>query len=78
MHSKSESEPWRKELSRLEKTEFAPAPLMNGDLLTAHGLRPGPLFKRILDAVYDAQLEGRVNTQEEALKLAMEMAQKGG
>jgi poly(A) polymerase len=63
-----------RELSALEKTEFAPIPLINGDLLTAHGLKPGPSFKRILDAVYDAQLEGRINTQEEALKLALEMA----
>lgn len=67
-----------RELSQLEKTEFAPVPLINGDLLTSHGLKPGPLFKRILDAVYDAQLEGRVSTQEEALNLAMEMAKTGG
>lgn len=65
------------ELFELEKTEFAPDPLINGDLLTSHGLKPGPAFKRILDAVYDAQLEGRVSTQEEALKLALEMAKEG-
>lgn len=66
------------ELSRLEKTEFAPIGLLNGDLLTSHGLKPGPLFKRILDAVYDAQLEGRVSSQEEALEMAMEMAKAAG
>lgn len=64
----------QRELSQLEKTEFAPAPLLNGDVLTARGLRPGPMFKRILDSVYDAQLEGKITTQEEAVKLALDMA----
>ena len=35
---------------------------------------PGPVFKPVLDAVYDAQLEGRVGTKEEAMRLAMELA----
>jgi hypothetical protein len=57
----------------LEKTEYAPAPLIDGDVLTSEGLHPGPIFKRILEAVYDAQLEGRVNTREEAIAFAMQM-----
>lgn len=65
-----------RELTRFERTEFAPEPLINGDLLTARGLRPGPMFKRILDDVYDAQLEGRIHTAEEGLRLAMEWAGK--
>jgi hypothetical protein len=51
----------------LEKTEFAPVPLVNGDDLTAAGMKPGPEFKRILDGVYDAQLEGKVKTRDEAM-----------
>ena len=62
------------QLGVLEKTEVAPAPLITGDDLTAAGLRPGPAFKRILEAVYDAQLEGRVNDRESALRMAMGMA----
>jgi poly(A) polymerase len=65
-----------RELSQLQQTEFAPIPLINGDLLTAHGLKPGPLFKRILDVVYDAQLEERISSVEEGLELAMAMARK--
>jgi poly(A) polymerase len=61
-------------LAELEKTEFAPVPLIDGDVLTREGLHPGPIFKRILEAVYDAQLEGRVKTQEEAIALAMQMS----
>jgi len=49
---------------------IAPAPLVTGDDLAGAGLVPGPAFKGILDAVYDAQLEGRVRTRDEALELA--------
>jgi hypothetical protein len=62
------------ELGALKGTEFAPAPLITGDDLTAAGMMPGPGFKRILERVYDAQLEGRIGTREEALALAREGA----
>lgn len=47
-----------------------PPPLLTGDDLKRHGIRPGPRFKTLLDEVRDAQLEGRVGTREEALRLA--------
>jgi poly(A) polymerase len=53
---------------------YAPLPLITGDDLTAAGLRPGKLFKRILDEAYDAQLEGRIDTKREAMALAMKIA----
>jgi poly(A) polymerase len=59
------------ELAELEKTDFAPPPLLNGDDLTAAGLKPGPEFKRLLDSVYDAQLEGKVQTQRQALDMVI-------
>ncbi|MCL6500003.1 MAG: CCA tRNA nucleotidyltransferase, partial [Firmicutes bacterium] len=34
------------------------------------GLRPGPVLRDILDAVYNAQLEGQVQTRQQALALA--------
>lgn len=61
-------------LSELEKTEFAPVPLITGDDLTAAGLKPGKEFKLALDAAYDAQLEHRVKTKQEALDLAIKTA----
>jgi poly(A) polymerase len=44
-----------------------PAPLINGDDLITLGYKPGPQFKRILSAVEDGQLEGRLRSREEAL-----------
>ena len=51
-----------------------PEPLVTGRDLIAMGLEPGPRFGPILDAVYDAQLEGEVTTREEALALARQAA----
>ncbi|MGD0542658.1 MAG: hypothetical protein ABSB33_14180, partial [Tepidisphaeraceae bacterium] len=58
------------ELAGLSLQDVAPAPLLDGNELIAAGFSPGPAFRRILDAVYDAQLEGRISTKEEAMKLA--------
>ncbi len=47
-----------------------PPRLLTGDDLIAAGYTPGPLFRELLRAVEDAQLEGRVHSREEALDLA--------
>ena len=44
-----------------------PTPLISGDDLIATGFSPGPSFKEILTRVEDEQLEGRLNTREQAL-----------
>ncbi|MBS0197941.1 MAG: CCA tRNA nucleotidyltransferase [Planctomycetes bacterium] len=49
---------------------IAPKPLVTGDHLIEMGMKPGPAFKRVLDGVYDAQLEGRVTNLREGLELA--------
>ncbi|HUB25143.1 MAG TPA: CCA tRNA nucleotidyltransferase [Tepidisphaeraceae bacterium] len=64
------------EFAALEKTDFAPSPLITGDDLTAAGMTPGPAFKRILDAVYDEQLEGRILTKETGLNAAARLAKE--
>jgi poly(A) polymerase len=63
-------------LSELSATDFAPAPFLTGQDLISAGLSPGPLFKRILWDIYDAQLEGRIHTPADALALALQMAAK--
>ena len=39
-----------------------------GDLIEA-GYQPGPEFKKMLAAAEDAQLEGRIHTRDEGLRL---------
>lgn len=53
---------------------LTPDRLVTGDDLAAAGLTPGPQFARILDGVYDAQLEGRVRDRAGALEAALRLA----
>ena len=59
-------------LRKWSADEIAPPPLMSGDDLIIMGLRPGPLFKEILTRVEDEQLEGRLQTSEQALSFVRE------
>lgn len=43
-----------------------PPKLLNGDDLKSMGFQPGPVFKQILGAVEDAQLEGKLASREQA------------
>ena len=49
-----------REKLRLPGCELNPPALINGDDLSRAGLTSGPLFRRILAEVRDAQLEGRI------------------
>jgi poly(A) polymerase len=51
-----------------------PQALVGGNDLIAMGLATGPAFRDILEQVYDAQLEGRAASKEDALALAREIA----
>jgi tRNA nucleotidyltransferase (CCA-adding enzyme) len=64
----SEAQEWFIEKVRqlqIEKT--APEPILMGRHLLELGLKPSPRFKQILDAVYELQLDGKVNSLSEAL-----------
>ena len=63
----------RCDIAVLAETELSPARLLSGDALLADGMTPGAGFGEVLEQVYDAQLEGRVQTLSEALKLAREL-----
>jgi len=52
---------------------LAPEPLISGQTLIEMGNPPGESFKAILDLVYDAQLEGLVNSRNSACNLASEL-----
>jgi poly(A) polymerase len=53
--------------------QLKPPPLLTGRELIAAGYRPGPMFGVVLSEIEDAQLEGRISTAEEALKMAREL-----
>jgi len=61
------------EFLQRKREEFAnepiiPPPLVRGDDLIALGLKPGPKFGEILEAVQTRQLEGTLRTRDEALE----------
>jgi poly(A) polymerase len=62
----------RRMLEETPKEEIKPEPLLRGEDLIAQGYTPGPIFKSILRAVEDAQLEGRIHDHTEALRLIAE------
>jgi poly(A) polymerase len=58
----------RKKLSEIPPEKIRPAALVTGDDLIAAGYAPGPRFRKILDAVEDAQLEGRLLSHDAAIE----------
>jgi poly(A) polymerase len=55
-------------LDRLAPDEIRPALLISGDDLIALGYQPGPIFKEILKAVEDAQLDLLIQSHAEAVQ----------
>ena len=75
LNSNGHLDTWEMLRQRLEATPpevLKPPPLLTGDDLIHAGYTPGPRFGKILTALEDAQLEGRITTREEALELAEE------
>ena len=59
----------RERLQNMPEEAVRPRPLITGRELIAAGYKPGAAFKQMLRAVEDAQLEGIIATEEEALRL---------
>jgi poly(A) polymerase len=59
---------WRERLA-WPTERLNPRPLVDGSTLIHHGLTPGPHFSDLLEQVRDAQLNGEINSQQEALTL---------
>ncbi len=58
----------QEKLREIPPEKIRPAALVTGDDLIAAGYAPGPKFREILEAVEDAQLDGRLGSQEAALE----------
>lgn len=71
----SEAQEWFIERVReLEIEKRAPQPILMGRHLIEIGLSPGPEFKRILNEVYEMQLDGRISDLKEAVAAAKKIA----
>jgi poly(A) polymerase len=57
----------RAKLAEIPENKIRPTPLVTGDDLISAGYMPGPKFREILESVEDAQLEGRLASQDAAL-----------
>jgi poly(A) polymerase len=62
----------QRKLEELPAEQLKPPPLVTGADLIAAGYEPGPRFAEMLAAVEDAQLEGRVRSREDAMKMVRE------
>ena len=58
----------REKRAEMPASSIRPEPLLSGDDLIAAGYAPGPLFKQILAAVEDAQLDGGLQSKKQAMK----------
>jgi poly(A) polymerase len=56
----------RQKLEEFSREEIEPPPLVTGHDLIGLGYSPGPVFGEILSAVREEQLEGHLQTKEEA------------
>ena len=59
----------RRFLAETPPDEVRPPRLLTGEDLKALGFTPGPKFKEILDAVEEAQLNGKLVTRQDAIRL---------
>jgi poly(A) polymerase len=54
-------------IAAIDPETVRPTPLISGDDLQARGIPPGPIYKEILDALYEMQLDERLGTREQTL-----------
>jgi poly(A) polymerase len=55
-------------LEEFGRETVRPRPLLNGHDLIAEGFKPGPVFSRILTEMEDQQLEGTLQTRDQAME----------
>ncbi len=63
----------KSKLAEFKTEQLRPPRLLTGDDLIKAGYAPGPAFKRVIELTETAQLEGEIETREQALALARQM-----
>jgi len=53
-----------------QRGELDPPPLVTGNDLRLLGLKPGPQYRTILDAIREKQLDGDFHTRDDAIAFA--------
>lgn len=56
-------------MNSMPPEEVRPKPLVTGEDLISAGYSPGPQFKKILSAIEDAQLDGKLHSKPDAMQL---------
>lgn len=72
--AKSKAETVKRQVSAFLTTYQHVKPVLTGIHLKAMGLKPGPQFKKILDRLLDARLNGEVKTESDERELARRLA----
>ncbi len=67
----------KKAISRFHTQLRTVETVVGGEDLKALGLKPGPLFREILEKVRDARLNGRVETREDEIRMIREWIATG-
>ncbi len=71
MMAKSKGETVKRQVSAFLTAYQHVKPILTGADLKTMGLKPGPQFKKILDQLLDARLNGEIKTESEERNLAM-------
>lgn len=71
--AKSKGETVKRRVSAYLTTYQHVKPTLTGAELKAMGLKPGPQFKKILEQLFDARLNGEVTTEEEERQLVQQV-----
>ncbi|GJQ26584.1 MAG: cytidine(C)-cytidine(C)-adenosine (A)]-adding enzyme [Phycisphaerae bacterium] len=66
----------RARIRAIPQQDVAPRPLLTGDDLARLNVPRGPIYKKVLDQVYYAQLNGELSTRESAHRYALELLGK--
>ncbi len=72
--AKTKSDSVKRQISAYLTTYQHVKPTLSGDDLKTLGLKPGPIYKKILDRLLDARLNGEVKTKADERKLVKKLA----
>jgi poly(A) polymerase len=66
----------RRRLAAIPPETVQPTPFVNGDDLIQRGVKPGPVFKELLDQLYTGQLDESIRSRSAALRALNDMLKK--